>query len=178
METYIDVLEELALMDKDSFSSTVVDLADSVYDFNSRFEIETADLDDEEATVFYLMDKLPLLVKELGKVAYALSVEDTSRVSRGLADLLYATLSVTLVLDDLGTAGIRSVLADNDSKSPATHIMNASKTKLLRREEAICRVCNGVCISASGVHAACRDIESLQHSEDTSHLDDADDDTR
>ena len=119
---------------RDDFVSAASRIAGSVYDLHHRFAIPRADtLRAREESLERLRIRLAFLTEELGEHARELNNGNLEQAAAELADTAFVALGSILVLDSLGRDACLAVARKNDEKTSATHALDDSSGKLLRR---------------------------------------------
>ena len=127
-------MEKARRMPRTPLADTVAKVVAGVEWFDRVFDIEPAQTDDEEATLFYLRDRLPMLIEEVGEYAKALNNDNLDNAAYNLGDMLFVILETINILNKYALSRVARVVASNLAKSPNTHVLNTSKTKLIPRE--------------------------------------------
>ena len=119
---------------REEFVAAMALIAESVYDFHSRFGIPMvgAGLSPEKA-LEELRTRLPYLMEEVGEHAKALNNDDLDDALLELADVAFVVAGSVLNMGGLAAASCREVALKNDAKTAATHYLEESSGKVLRR---------------------------------------------
>jgi NTP pyrophosphatase (non-canonical NTP hydrolase) len=119
---------------REEFVAAMALIAESVYDFHSRFGIPMvgAGLSPEKA-LEELRTRLPYLMEEVGEHARALNNDDLGDALLELADVAFVVAGSVLNMGGLAAASCREVARKNDAKTAATHYLEESSGKVLRR---------------------------------------------
>ena len=119
---------------REEFVAAMALIAESVYDFHSRFGILMvgAGLSPEKA-LEELRTRLPYLMEEVGEHARALNNDDLGDALLELADVAFVVAGSVLNMGGLAAASCREVALKNDAKTAATHYLEESSGKVLRR---------------------------------------------
>ena len=119
---------------REEFVAAMALIAESVYDFHSRFGIPMvgAGLSSEQA-LEELRTRLPYLMEEVGEHARALNNDDLGDALLELADVAFVVAGSVLNMGGLAAASCREVARKNEAKTAATHYLEESSGKVLRR---------------------------------------------
>ena len=116
------------------FVSAVSRLAESVYDFHSRFDIPLINAKTAEDDVFpRLCTRLAFLMEETGEHARELNQARLDRAADEMADVAFVAMGTLLEMDALGVQACNDVANKNDNKTLHTHRVEPSSGKLVRR---------------------------------------------
>lgn len=100
-------------------------LAESVYDFHERFELNPVGLDEIHR---FESRQLGLLLEESAEFAKEVHCQDTELMMEELADVAFVALGGLLAAHEIGMSGMIDVAYKNDNKSPSnTYIRNDGK---------------------------------------------------
>ena len=122
---------------REDFISAVSRLAESVYDFHSRFDIPIINAKSAENDVFpRLCTRLAFLMEETGEHARELNQGALDRAADEMADVAFVAMGTLLEMDALGASACRDVANKNDKKTLHTHMVEPSSGKLVRRTQA------------------------------------------
>ena len=119
---------------REEFVAAMARIAESVYDFHSRFGLPMvgAGLSPEQG-LDALRARLPYLVEEVGEHAKALNNDDLEDALLELADVAFVAAGSVLNMGRLAAASCREVARKNDAKTDATHYLEVSSGKIVRR---------------------------------------------
>ena len=119
---------------REEFVAAMALIAESVYDFHARFGIPMvgAGLSSGQA-LEELRTRLPYLMEEVGEHARALNNDDLGDALLELADVAFVVAGSVLNMGGLAAASCREVALKNDAKTAATHYLEESSGKVLRR---------------------------------------------
>ena len=122
---------------REDFVSAVSRLAESVYDFHTRFDIPTINAKAAEDDIFpRLCTRLAFLMEETGEHARELNQAALDRAADEMADVAFVAMGTLLEMDALGASACRDVANKNDKKTLHTHMFEPSSGKLVRRTRA------------------------------------------
>ena len=125
------------IVSREDFVSAVSRLAESVYDFHSRFDIPTINAKVSESEVFpRLCTRLAFLMEETGEHARELNQGALDRAADEMADVAFVAMGTLLEMNALGASACHDVANKNDNKTLRTHIVEPSSGKLVRRTQA------------------------------------------
>ena len=124
-------------LSKEEFVSAISRLAESVYDFHARFDIQNinakSSLDDPFPR---LCTRLAFLMEETGEHARELNQGVLDRAADEMADVAFVAMGTLLEMDSIGAAACQDVAIKNDKKTLQTHKVEPSSGKLVRRTPA------------------------------------------
>ena len=122
---------------RQDFITAVSRLAESVYDFHTRFDIpninEKAPSDDAFPR---LCTRLAFLMEEVGEHAAELNRAELELAAEEMADVAFVAMGTLMELNALGASACRKVADKNDKKTLQTHMVEPSSGKLVRRAQA------------------------------------------
>lgn len=120
---------------RDEFVSAIARIAESVYDFHSRFDkpIPSATQSSEEYLIT-LRNRLPLIIEELGEHAQDLNKGNLEDAALEIADVTFVAVGTILSLESVGVYASCQVAKKNDDKTHETHVIEESSGKLVRRQ--------------------------------------------
>lgn len=122
---------------REDFVSAVSRLAESVYDFHTRFDIPTINAKAAEDDIFpRLCTRLAFLMEETGEHARELNQAALDRAADEMADVAFVAMGTLLEMDALGASACRDVANKNDKKTLHTHMFEPASGKLVRRTQA------------------------------------------
>lgn len=122
---------------REDFVSAVSRLAESVYDFHTRFDIPTINAKAAEDDIFpRLCTRLAFLMEETGEHARELNQAALDRAADEMADVAFVAMGTLLEMDALGASACHDVANKNDKKTLHTHMVEPSSGKLVRRTRA------------------------------------------
>jgi len=122
---------------REEFVSAVSRLAESVYDFHTRFDIPTINAKFSENDVFpRLCTRLAFLMEETGEHARELNQGALDRAADEMADVAFVAMGTLLEMAALGADACHDVANKNDNKTLHTHMVEPSSGKLVRRTQA------------------------------------------
>lgn len=102
------------MISKEDFLETVKEMAESVYDFHDRFEIDSHDL-----TVFEVLNQRVLLqCEEVGELCRALNKGMIDNAFEEAADALYIALGTIVSSSYFGLEACKQVAEKNNNKTP------------------------------------------------------------
>ncbi len=119
---------------REDFVAAMARIAESVYDFHSRFGLPMvgADLTPEQGLEM-LRTRLPYLVEEVGEHSKALNNDDLHDALLELADVAFVAAGSVLTAGSPALNACRDVALKNDAKTSDTHYLEESSGKVLRR---------------------------------------------
>ena len=121
---------------REEFVSAVSRLAESVYDFHTRFDIPTINAKFSENDVFpRLCTRLAFLMEETGEHARELNQGALGRAADEMADVAFVAMGTLLEMASLGADACHDVANKNDNKTLDTHMVEPSSGKLVRRTQ-------------------------------------------
>lgn len=121
---------------RQEFVSAISRLAESVYDFHTRFAIPNINEKSHPDDVFpRLCTRLAFLVEEAGEHARELNQGNLDRAADEMADVAFVAMGTLLELDFTGANACHSVAGKNDKKTLHTHMVEPSSGKLVRRTQ-------------------------------------------
>ena len=124
-------------LSKEEFVSAVSRLAESVYDFHTRFDIPIINAKVADDDVFpRLCTRLAFLMAETGEHARELNQGALDRAADEMADVAFVAMGTLLEMDALGASACHDVADKNDKKTLHTHMVEPSSGKLVRRTQA------------------------------------------
>ncbi len=122
---------------REDFVSAVSRLAESVYDFHTRFDIPTINAKTAERDVFpRLCTRLAFLMEETGEHAREINQGALHRAADEMADVAFVAMGTLLEMDTLGAIACYDVANKNDEKTLHTHTVEPSSGKLVKRTQA------------------------------------------
>lgn len=122
---------------REDFVSAVSRLAESVYDFHTRFDIPIINAKTAENDAFpRLCTRLAFLMEETGEHARELNQGILDRAADEMADVAFVAMGTLLEMDALGALACHGVADKNDKKTLHTHMVEPSSGKLVRRTQA------------------------------------------
>ena len=121
---------------RDDFVSAVSRLAESVYDFHTRFDIPILNEKMPDSEVFpRLCTRLAFLTEETGEHARELNQGALDRAADEMADVAFVAMGTLLEMAALGAGACHEVANKNDKKTLHTHMVEPSSGKLVRRTQ-------------------------------------------
>ena len=140
-ETVLGALPQKEPIDRDEFVAALAEMAASVYDFHERFAVPRVGRPPaEEGPAAYglaaLRSRLAFLIEETGEHAKELNRGELGDASKEIADVAFVAMGTLLVLDEMGVDACRAVAGKNNAKTAATHAVDATSGKLVRRVSA------------------------------------------
>ena len=121
---------------REDFVSAVSRLAESVYDFHTRFDIPNINEKAPSGVVFSrLCTRLAFLMEETGEHARELNQGALDRAADEMADVAFVAMGTLLEMDALGADACNDVANKNDNKTLHTHMVEPSSGKLVRRTQ-------------------------------------------
>ena len=121
---------------RQEFVSAVSRLAESVYDFHTRFAIPNINQKSHPNAVFpRLCARLAFIAEEVGEHARELNQSNLDRAADEMADVAFVAMGTLLELDITGANACHSVADKNDNKTLQTHTVEPSSGKLVRRNQ-------------------------------------------
>ena len=122
---------------REEFVSAISRLAESVYDFHARFDIQNLNAKSPHEDPFpRLCTRLAFLMEETGEHARELNQGVLGRAADEMADVAFVAMGTLLELDSIGAIACHEVANKNDKKTLQTHMVEPSSGKLLRRTPA------------------------------------------
>ena len=122
---------------REEFVTAVSRLAESVYDFHTRFEIPNLNIKAHHDDPFpRLCTRLAFLMEETGEHARELNQGVLDRAVDEMADVAFVAMGTLLEMDSLGAIACREVANKNDKKTLQTHMVEPSSGKLIKRSQA------------------------------------------
>lgn len=122
---------------REDFVSAVSRLAESVYDFHTRFGIPNINAKTAEDDVFpRLCTRLAFLMEEVGEHSRELNQANLDLAADEMADVAFVAIGTLMELNSLGALACRKVADKNDKKTLHTHMVEPSSGKLVRRTQA------------------------------------------
>ena len=123
-------------LSREDFVSAVSRLAESVYDFHTRFGIPNINAKTTEDDVFpRLCTRLAFLMEEVGEHSKELNQADIDLAADEMADVAFVAMGTLMELNSLGASACRKVADKNDKKTLHTHTVEPSSGKLVRRTQ-------------------------------------------
>ena len=125
-----------AAASREEFVAAMARIAESVYDFHSRFGLPMvgAGLSPEQGLEM-LRARLPYLVEEIGEHSKALNNDDLDDALPELADVAFVAAGSVLTAGAPALSACRDVARKNDAKTHDTHYLEESSGKVLRIPE-------------------------------------------
>ena len=121
---------------RQEFVAAVSRLAESVYDFHTRFAIININEKSHPDDVFpRLCTRLAFLTEEVGEHARELNQSNLDHAADEMADVAFVAMGTLLELDSTGANACHSVADKNDRKTLHTHMVEPSSGKLVRRTQ-------------------------------------------
>ena len=121
---------------REEFVAAVSRLAESVYDFHSRFGIPNLNDNSQVDDPFpRLCTRLAFLMEETGEHARELNQGVLDRAADEMADVAFVAMGTLLELDSFGALACQDVAIKNDKKTLQTHMVEPSSGKLVRRTQ-------------------------------------------
>ena len=121
---------------RQEFVAAVSRLAESVYDFHTRFAILNINEKSHSDDAFpRLCTRLAFLMEEVGEHARELNQSNLDRAADEMADVAFVAMGTLLELDLTGANACHSVADKNDRKTLHTHMVEPSSGKLVRRTQ-------------------------------------------
>ena len=121
-------------LSKEEFVSAVSRLAESVYDFHARFDIQNINANSSLEDPFpRLCTRLAFLMEETGEHARELNQGVLDRAADEMADVAFVAMGTLLEMDSIGATACHDVAIKNDKKTLQTHMVEPSSGKLVRR---------------------------------------------
>lgn len=121
---------------REEFLTAVSRLAESVYDFHTRFDIPNINAKNTPGDVFSrLCTRLAFLIEETGEHARELNQASLDRAADEMADVAFVAIGTLLEMDSLGANACHIVADKNDKKTLKTHTVEPSSGKLVRRTQ-------------------------------------------
>ena len=121
---------------RQEFVSAVSRLAESVYDFHTRFDIPNINEKQNPDDVFpRLCTRLAFISEEVGEHARELNQGNLDHAADEMADVAFVAMGTLLELHLTGTNACHSVADKNDKKTLTTHMVEPSSGKLVRRHQ-------------------------------------------
>ena len=119
---------------REEFVAAMARIAESVYDFHSRFGLPMvgAGLSPEQG-LETLRTRLPYLVEEIGEHSKALNNDDFHDALLELADVAFVAAGSVLTAGAPALDACADVARKNDAKTLDTHYLEQSSGKVLRR---------------------------------------------
>ena len=122
---------------REQFVSAISRLAESVYDFHTRFDIPNLNAKSNLNDPFpRLCTRLAFLMEETGEHARELNQGVLDLAADEMADVAFVAMGTLLELDAIGANACHEVANKNDKKTLRTHMVEPSSGKLLRRTSA------------------------------------------
>lgn len=122
---------------REDFVSAVSRLAESVYDFHTRFDIPNINAKTATDDIFpRLCTRLAFLVEEVGEHSRELNQANLDLAADEMADVAFVAMGTLMELNSLGTSACSNVADKNDKKTLHTHRVEPSSGKLVRRTQA------------------------------------------
>ena len=122
---------------REDFVSAVSRLAESVYDFHTRFDIPNINAKAAEDDIFpRLCTRLAFLMEETGEHARELNQGVLDCAADEMADVAFVAMGTLLEMDYIGANACHGVATKNDKKTLQTHMVEPSSGKLVRRTPA------------------------------------------
>ena len=119
---------------REEFVAAVSRLAESVFDFHSRFEIPNLSVNDPaEDALPRLCTRLSFLAEEIGEHARELNQGVLDRAAGEMADVAFVAMGTLLELDTVGLRACNEVAIKNDRKTLQTHMVEPSSGKLVKK---------------------------------------------
>ena len=127
-------------LSREEFVTAVSRLAESVYDFHTRFAIPNINgktLPDGMTDDIFprLCTRLAFLMEETGEHARELNQACIDRAADEMADVAFVAMGTLLELNSLGVIACHEVANKNDKKTLRTHMVEPSSGKLVRRTQ-------------------------------------------
>lgn len=121
---------------RQEFVAAISRLAESVYDFHTRFNIPNLNEKSHSDEIFpRLCTRLAFLMEEVGEHARELNQSDFDRAASEMADVAFVAMGTLLEMDSTGANASHEVAGKNDKKTLHTHIVEPSSGKLVRRPQ-------------------------------------------
>ena len=121
---------------RQEFVAAVSRLAESVYDFHTRFAIPNINEKSHPDDVFpRFCTRLAFLMEETGEHARELNQANLDRAADEMADVAFVAMGTLLEMDATGADACRNVANKNDKKTLYTHMVKPSSGKLVRRTQ-------------------------------------------
>ena len=123
-------------LSREQFVSAVSRLAESVYDFHTRFDIPNLNTKPNRGDPFSrLCTRLAFLMEETGEHARELNQGVLDRAADEMADVAFVAMGTLLEMDTVGTNACLDVANKNDKKTLQTHTVEPSSGKLVRKAQ-------------------------------------------
>ena len=124
-------------LSREEFVSAISRLAESVYDFHTRFDIQNLNANSAQEDPFpRLCTRLAFLMEETGEHARELNQGVLDLAAEEMADVAFVAMGTLLELDAIGASACHDVANKNDKKTLQTHMVESSSGKILRRAPA------------------------------------------
>lgn len=124
-------------LSREEFVSAISRLAESVYDFHTRFDIQNLNAKSAQEDPFpRLCTRLAFLMEETGEHARELNQGVLGLAADEMADVAFVAMGTLLELDAIGASACHEVANKNDKKTLHTHMVESSSGKILRRTPA------------------------------------------
>ena len=120
-------------IERDGFMEGVQAIANSVYSFHDRFDIDRIDTADPDGTLEALRQRLSLLTEEAGEHARELNRGNVEEAIDEAVDIAYIALGTVLRLGAQGRDSCLAVAQKNDAKSASTHSKRPGTGKVVAR---------------------------------------------
>ena len=118
---------------RQEFIAAVSRLAESVYDFHTRFDIPNINDKTPADDAFpRLCTRLAFLMEEVGEHAAELNRAELDLAAEEMADVAFVAMGTLMELNALGASASRKVADKNDKKTLQTHMVEPSSGKLVR----------------------------------------------